>query len=105
MPYVGRKWKNIFDPNIMEKEQLLNQLIELVEKLSVTVKYDRGNFMGGLFRYRDDNYFYINRKADLDVKIQTIVNELKQVQIPEELLSSEIKESFPELLRTIPADN
>lgn len=82
----------------MEKELLLEQLINIIEKLSVTVKYDRGNFKGGLVRYHEDNYFYINRKADIDVKIQTIVNELKQVQIPEELISSEIKSAFPELL-------
>ena len=89
----------------MEKEQLLEQLILIIEQLSVMVKYDRGNFKGGLVRYHTDKYFYINRKADIDVKIQTIINELKQVQIPDELLTSEIKDAFPELLETTVSDN
>lgn len=88
----------------MEKEQLLEQLISIIEQLSVTVKYDRGNFKGGLVRYHEDNYFYINRKADIDVKIQTIINELKQVQIPDELLTPEIRNNFPELLETEVSD-
>jgi len=86
----------------MDKEHLLNQLIELIETLSVTVKYDRGNFKGGLVRYREDNFFYINRKADIDIKLQTIINELKQIQIPDELLSSDIRSAFPELLKSRP---
>lgn len=84
---------------MMEKELLFNQLLGLLEDLSVTVKYDRGNFVGGLFRYYEDNFFYINRKEDIDHKLQTIINELKQVDIPQEKLSTEIREAFPELIQ------
>ncbi len=82
----------------MDKEKLFAELLGILEELSVTVKYDRGNFKGGLVRYREDNLFYINRKADMDVKLQNIVNELKEITIPQELLSDEIKEAFPELI-------
>ena len=82
----------------MDKEKLFAELVALLEELSVTVKYDRGNFRGGLVRYREDNLFYINRKADMDVKLQNIVNELKEIHISPELLSDEIKAAFPELL-------
>jgi len=89
----------------MDKEKLLNQLIEIIEELSVTVKYDRGNFKGGLVRYHEENIFYINRKADIDAKLQTIVNELKQVHIPESLVSPELRLAFPDLLESPPADD
>lgn len=89
----------------MEKEQLLEELVNLIEHLAITIKYDRGNFKGGLVRYHDDNLYYMNRKADTDEKIQTIINELKQVQIPEELLSEEIRKAFPELMETMVYEN
>ena len=88
----------------MNKEQLLQQLLEIIETLSVTVKYDRGNFTGGLIRYHEDNIFYLNRKADIDTKLQTIVTELKQMPIPESLISPELRLAFPELLETQPED-
>lgn len=86
----------------MDKEQLLLQLLDIIDKLSVTVKYDRGNFNGGLVRYREDTLFYINRKADMDTKLQNIVNELKQVHVPESLISPELRLAFPELLESHP---
>ena len=82
----------------MDKEKLFADLLALLEELSVTVKYDRGNFKGGLIRYREDSLYYINRKADIDAKIQNIVNELKQIDFPAELLSDKIKNAFPELV-------
>lgn len=81
----------------MDKEKLYEQLLDLIEHLAVTIRYDRGNFTSGLVRYKEENLFYINRKTDIDHKIQTIINELKQVQIPEELLSAELLAAFPEL--------
>lgn len=89
----------------MDSEKLLEQLLQLIEQLSVTIRYDRGNFKGGLVRYKDDNLFYINRKTDVDHKIQTIVNELKQVQIPKELLTSDLLLAFPELAESAKSEN
>ena len=80
----------------------MQQLLDIIEALSVSVKYDRGNFKGGLIRYHEDNIYYINRKADIDTKLQTIVNELKQMRIPEKLISPELRLAFPELLEPQP---
>ncbi len=82
----------------MDKEKIFADLLTLLDELSVTVKYDRGNFKGGLVKYREDSLYYVNRKADIDAKIQNIVNELKQIDIPRDLLSEEIAAAFPELL-------
>lgn len=74
----------------MSKEDELAELISLLEKLSVTVKYQSGNFRGGLVRYDNMNIFYLNRKADPQVKINNILSELKQMKIPEELMNDTI---------------
>lgn len=66
--------------------------MDLIEKLSITIKYDRGNFRGGLVRYHENDLLYLNRKDNPETKIKTIVNELKQIEIPHHLLTDEISE-------------
>ena len=76
----------------MQKEKILEELLNLLERLSFTVKYDRGNFRGGLVHYHDHSYFYLNRRSETEAKINIIIDELKQLEIPEEILTVEIKE-------------
>ncbi len=75
-----------------KNEQILEALIGLLEQMDITVKYDRGNFRGGLVRYRDKNYFYLNRRSEPEHKINTIIAELKQINIPENLLTPQVKQ-------------
>ena len=81
----------------MDQEKIFEELLQLLDKLSITVKYDRGNFQGGLVRYNDQNYFYMNRGAETAVKINIILTELKRLNIPEELLKPEIKNILSDL--------
>jgi hypothetical protein len=75
-------------------EDILNELISLLNKLDIIVKYDRGNFKGGLVKYENSDFFYINRKAKTETKITTIVDELKNLDIPAKYLSKELKPLF-----------
>jgi len=75
----------------MEQEELLRRLLRMVEDMAITVKYDRGNFKGGLVRYHKNDFLYLNRKDDTEAKINTIVNELANRNIPPELMTSEIR--------------
>ena len=61
----------------MTPEQKLQKLIAVLESNNIPVKSDRGNFRGGLVRYRDAYYFYLNRKLDTDAKIRLIEREFK----------------------------
>jgi len=75
-----------------EEELVLQNLLDLIEELSIHIKYDRGVFNGGFARYKDDKYFYLNRKSKIQTRIALIVDELKEMEIPEKLISPEIKE-------------
>ncbi|MGD9487729.1 MAG: hypothetical protein AB7W47_06885 [Calditrichaceae bacterium] len=66
-------------------------LVDYLNRLGITVKYDRGNFKGGLVRYHDDSCFYINRRIETSVKINLIIDELKQMQIADENIPPEIR--------------
>jgi len=81
---------------LMQREQLLEQLLALLDKLDITVKYNRGNFRSGLVRYRGKQYFYLNRKADVDKKVGAIIQELKLLQVREKLVPEEIRHLLKE---------
>lgn len=82
------KKKNVADA---EEERHLALLLELLEKLSIQVKYARGYFHGGLVRYKDQMFLYLNRAAKTRNKIEIIVNELQYIKIPSELLTPEVR--------------
>ena len=77
-----------------EEEKILNELLGLLEKLSINVRYDRGHFNGGLVRYKDQLYLYLNKKAEPRNKIDLIIKELKYLHIPKDLLSENLKRYF-----------
>jgi len=79
-------------------EKILDELIALMGKLGVDVKYDRGNFQGGLVKYEDNDYFYINRKEKTETKINTIIEELKNLEIPQEYIKGDLKQFFKDIL-------
>ena len=85
------KDKKQTDPDL---EHILDELIVLLTKLGINVKYDRGNFQGGLVTYEDNDFFYINRKAKTETKINTIIEELKNLEIPPNLIGKELKQFF-----------
>jgi hypothetical protein len=77
-----------------EDEQKLTALLELLDKLSIQVKYARGYFRGGLVRYRDQLFLYLNRAAKMQNKIEMIVNELQYIEIPPDLMTPQLREIF-----------
>ncbi len=80
----------------MTEDQKLQKLIEFLDALNVNVKTDRGNFKGGLVRYYDETLFYLNRKMDTDAKIKLILSEIKNLNIPDDQISQDIKSILSE---------
>ena len=85
---VPKKQKNKGE---QEDEKRLEALLGLLEKLSIQVKYARGYFRGGLVRYRDQLFLYLNRTAKAQNKVDVIVNELQYIEIPPHLLTPELR--------------
>ncbi len=75
-----------------QEEKIFNQLLQLLDKMSIQVKYARGHFIGGLVRYRKQLFLYLNRSAKTRTKINVILNELQYIQIPWSLINNELKE-------------
>jgi retron-type reverse transcriptase len=65
----------------MEDKQLFTELEELLLELSIKIKYGRGYFIGGLCRYKEDKYIYLNRSDDKDKHISIILSELENIDL------------------------
>lgn len=74
----------------MNNEQKLQKLISFLESNNITVKSDRGNFRGGLVRYHEDTYLYLNRRVDTEAKIKLILKEIQDITFDESDVDEEI---------------
>lgn len=61
----------------MDQEDILQQLQELAEKLSIEVRFEKGDFEGGLYRYKDDEKIVLNNNLSTETKIKIMAKELK----------------------------
>ena len=78
----------------MEDDQVFEELQELLDRLSVKIKYGRGYFKGGLCRYKDERYLYLNRADDTDRHISLILSEIENI----DLNGIKVSKSIMELL-------
>jgi hypothetical protein len=76
----------------LTNDQKLTKLISFLESMGITVKSDRGNFKGGLVRYHEDRYVYLNRKWDTDAKLNLIIKEIKNLKLDENDIDEEIRD-------------
>lgn len=78
----------------MEDDQVFEELQKLLDRLSVKIKYGRGYFKGGLCRYKDERYLYLNRADDTDRHISLILSEIENI----DLNGIKVSKSIMELL-------
>lgn len=75
----------------MEKEEILKELQNILRQLSIDLKYGKGYFDGGLYRYKDQSVIYLNRTHTLDKHIEIVSKELKKYDLSGIKVNSEIQ--------------
>ncbi|NIR49375.1 hypothetical protein GWO43_12890 [candidate division KSB1 bacterium] len=61
----------------MNDEDILINLEKLLNNLGIEVRYENGDFFGGLYRYHGKSQVIINKALNAKKKIQIIANELR----------------------------
>jgi hypothetical protein len=74
------------------KEEIFSQLQDVLVQLDIKLKYDRGYFKGGFFRYKDKRTIYLNRAESVDQHVLTIVSELKDLDLSNVSMSPSLRE-------------
>lgn len=65
----------------MENQKLLQELENIATRLDITVRYEEGDFSGGLCRVQSENILIINKKHSIQKKISTLARELGSVDL------------------------
>jgi len=65
----------------MDNQILLQELENIATKLDISVRYENGDFAGGLCRVKEENVLIINKKNSLQKKITTLARELSAVDL------------------------
>ena len=76
----------------MDENKTFKELENLLSRLSIEIKYRKGYFRGGLCRFRDQNYFYLNKVDKVEHHIALILSELEKMNLSDINLPQSIEE-------------
>ena len=65
----------------MENQKLLEELENVAARLDIAVRYEDGDFTGGLCRLKSDNVIILNSKHALEKKIAMFARELSTLDL------------------------
>jgi hypothetical protein len=65
----------------LEKKAILSEIENILEQLSIKLKYGRGYFNGGLYRYKEESVIYLNRMHSVEKHIDILCKELKNYDL------------------------
>ncbi len=65
----------------MKTQSILEGFENLIANLSIDLRYEKGDFAGGLCHMPDKRIFIINDKLPIENKIKLIASELKMIEL------------------------
>jgi hypothetical protein len=65
----------------MDNQQILQELEQLAARLNITVRYEEGDFNGGLCRIKSDQVIIINKKFPVEKRIAVLSRELSTLNL------------------------
>ena len=76
----------------MNDEIILQELENICCKLGLTLRYEEGDFIGGLCRIDDEKLIIINKKLPIDKKIKLIAQEISTLNFEDIFILPAVKE-------------
>lgn len=65
----------------MKIEKILQNFENLIENLSIDLRYEKGDFAGGICNMPDKKIFIINSKLPTENKVKIMASELKKMEL------------------------
>ena len=75
-----------------QKQKLFSEIEELLERFSIPIRHEKGNFFGGLCTYNDQTAFIINKKLTIDQKLQIARSELVNLDLNDHYLRPNLRD-------------
>jgi len=61
----------------MTAEAILESLEKIIADLSIELRYEKGQFKGGYYRYKDTRQIVVNKNLSTEQKITILATEIK----------------------------
>lgn len=65
----------------LQKQQIFSEIEELLDRISIPIRYEKGDFIGGLCTYDGRTIFILNKKLSLEQKLQVAKMELPHLNL------------------------
>lgn len=75
-----------------KKDALIDELIEVLDKLGFSVRIEKGVFKGGFCLLRDQKLFLLNKNLEQDKKINILVKNISSIGVEGIFLKPMIRE-------------
>lgn len=75
-----------------QKTQFLKELEELLERLSIQLRYEKGNFQGGLCIYDNKSCLILNKNHSVDQKLNILKNEMQHLNLEDFYIRPALRE-------------
>ena len=75
-----------------KKEILIQELIEVLDKIGFSVRIEKGIFKGGFCLLREQKIFLLNKNLEQDKKINILVKNISEAGADEVFLKPNIRE-------------
>ncbi|MFZ1461072.1 MAG: hypothetical protein WAU38_09765 [Ignavibacteria bacterium] len=86
---IKKSSKPVYDD---KKELLIQDLIEVLEKLDFTVRVEKGIFKGGFCLLREQKVFLLNKNLEQEKKISILVKNIAEADSDNIFLKPNIRE-------------
>jgi hypothetical protein len=83
----------------MKENEILGHFEELTQNLSIDLRYEKGDFSGGLCRVNDKQIMIINKKLSADQKIKVFASAIAQLNLDNIYILPAIREIIEEQLQ------
>ena len=65
----------------MEENSIFKELESVLKQLSIDLKFGRGYFEGGFYKYREKRIIFLNRAFSAEQNNEIIIRELKNINL------------------------
>ena len=83
--------------NIKYTKHFLNKLEDILAESDYMLRYEKGNFKSGYCLLKDTQIAIVNKFFPLEGKINSLIDIIRQIEIPTEQLSDKNKKLYLQL--------
>ncbi|GAB4190559.1 MAG: hypothetical protein Kow00108_26050 [Calditrichia bacterium] len=84
-----------------EEVAILKELEDVLTRLGIEFRYEKGFFKGGLCRIDNKQYFYLSKNVPFEQKLNVIVQQLKVMDLDDVYLKPKLRELLEESIEKI----